>query len=63
MAILPTLARLRQEDHKFRASLNYTVRSFSKMRERGEGKREKKGRRNEGEEEKEIEKNKIEKKQ
>lgn len=52
MAILPTLARLRQEDHKFRASLNYTVRSFSKMRERGEGKREKKGRRNEGEEEK-----------
>lgn len=30
MAIIPTLGRQGQEDHKFRASLNYTVRSYMK---------------------------------
>lgn len=30
MDIIPTLGKHGQEDHKFRASLNYTVRSYIK---------------------------------
>jgi hypothetical protein len=38
MAIIPALGRLRQEDYKFRASLNYRMRLIPKLEmELGDG--------------------------
>lgn len=46
MDIIPTLGRQGREDHKFRASLNYTMRSY--IKNEGDGRGEKREGRKKG---------------